>query len=49
MLAGGLRKYRAIEAEDVARAMVSAAVHDGSGKMVYEYDRMLALIKSNGV
>ena len=46
MLVGGLRKYRPMEAEDVARSMVSAAAMEGSGKSVYEYERMMALIKS---
>jgi hypothetical protein len=49
MLVGGLRKYRAIEAEDVARSMVSAAAMEGPGKSVYEYDRMMALIKSGPI
>jgi uncharacterized protein YbjT (DUF2867 family) len=49
MLVGGLRKYRAIEAEDVARAMISAAALDGSGRKTYEYDQMMALIKSGAV
>ena len=46
MLLGGLRKYHPIEAEDVARSMVSVAAMEGSGKSVYEYKRMMALIKS---
>ncbi len=46
ILAGGLRKYRSIEAEDVARAMVLAAELDGSVKKIYEYDQMMAMIES---
>lgn len=49
ILAGGLRKFRSIEAEDVARSMVSAPALEGSGKRVYEYDQMMALIKSGAV
>ena len=49
MLVGGLRKYRPMEAEDVARSMVSAAAMEGSGKSVYEYREMMALIKSGAV
>ena len=47
VLAGGLRKYRAIAAQDVARAMVSAAAMEGSGKRAYDYDEMMALIRSS--
>ncbi len=49
MLVGGLRKYHPIEAEDVARSMVSAAAREGSGKSVYEYNEMMALIRSGAV
>ena len=49
MLVGGLRKYRAIEAKDVSRSMVSAAAMEGPGTRVYEYDQMMALIKSGAV
>jgi uncharacterized protein YbjT (DUF2867 family) len=49
ILAGGLRKYRSIEAEGVARTMVSAAELNGSGKKIYGYDHMIALIKSGAV
>jgi len=44
VLAGGLRKYRAIEAATVARAMVVAANKEVAGCFVYHYDeiRMLA-------
>jgi uncharacterized protein YbjT (DUF2867 family) len=48
VLVGGLRKYRAIAAEDVARAMVAAAAMEGSEKSVHEYDQMTGLIKSSG-
>lgn len=36
LFAGGLMKYRAIEASLVARAMVTAARSDGDGVVVYE-------------
>jgi uncharacterized protein YbjT (DUF2867 family) len=49
MLVGSLRKFRSIQAEDVARAMVSAGAMEGSGKTVYEYDQMMVLIKSRAV
>ena len=42
-LAGGLRKYRAIEAAAVASAMVGAARAGRPGRHVYHYDEMLAL------
>jgi uncharacterized protein YbjT (DUF2867 family) len=48
-LVGGLRKYRSIEAEHVARAMVSAAALEGSGRKIYEYDQMTRLLKPNRV
>jgi len=45
VLIGGLSRYRAIKAEDVARAMVSAAAREVSGKKVYEYEQLKALLK----
>jgi uncharacterized protein YbjT (DUF2867 family) len=36
LFAGALKKYRAITAEDVARAMVTAARSEGDGVVVYE-------------
>ena len=35
---GGLRKYRSIRAETVARAMVKVASHGSAGVHIYEYD-----------
>jgi uncharacterized protein YbjT (DUF2867 family) len=49
MLIGGLRRYRAIEAQDVAISMMSAAAMERSGKTEYEYDQMMALIRSDAV
>jgi uncharacterized protein YbjT (DUF2867 family) len=46
ILMGSLRKYRSIEADEVARAMVAAAVIDGSGKRIYEYDQMMRLVNT---
>ena len=40
LFAGGLRKYRAIAAADVARALVTAARSDGDGVVVYEGARL---------
>ncbi|GAA4327870.1 NAD(P)H-binding protein [Flaviaesturariibacter amylovorans] len=45
-LAGGLRKYKPIEAADVARAMVAKAKADARGNEVLEYDAMFELRKS---
>jgi uncharacterized protein YbjT (DUF2867 family) len=36
LFVGGLAKYRAISAEEVARAMIAAATADGEGMVVYE-------------
>jgi uncharacterized protein YbjT (DUF2867 family) len=40
---GGLKRYRAIAASDVGKAMVAAARRDGSGTSVYEYDQIKEL------
>ena len=40
-LAGGLKKYKAINAADVARAMVSAAKSDKKGMFVHPYEDMM--------
>jgi len=42
LFGGGLKKYRAIEASDVARALVTAARSDGAGVTVYEGDTLFA-------
>jgi uncharacterized protein YbjT (DUF2867 family) len=39
---GGLRRYRPIPAEDVARAMINAAKENRPGFFVYEYDEIKA-------
>jgi uncharacterized protein YbjT (DUF2867 family) len=36
LFAGALKKYRAISADDVASAMITAARSDGDGVVVYE-------------
>ena len=36
LFAGGLKKWRAVDADDVARAMVHAARSEGDGVVVYE-------------
>jgi uncharacterized protein YbjT (DUF2867 family) len=43
LLVGGLRKYRPIPAETVARAMAGAAAAREPGRRVYHYDEMVAL------
>ena len=45
MLAGPLRKYRAIPAGTVAEAMVSAANSEARGVHVYHYDEILRLAR----
>jgi uncharacterized protein YbjT (DUF2867 family) len=44
LLAGGFRKYRAIEASTVARAMVAAAKTSLAGTFVYHYDEIRNLL-----
>lgn len=46
LLVGSFRRYRAIQAEEVARAMVAASAIGGSGKRIYEYDQMMALVEA---
>jgi uncharacterized protein YbjT (DUF2867 family) len=48
LLIDGLRKYHSIAAEEVARAMVAAALSGGSGRKVYDYDRMMMLLEKPG-
>lgn len=43
LLLGGLRRYRPIEADRVAAAMVAAAATRGSGTRVYHYDELISL------
>lgn len=45
MLRGGLRKYRAISSEEVARAMLHAALGPTEGVHLHEYDSLLRLQK----
>ncbi|HTN07559.1 NAD(P)H-binding protein [Agriterribacter sp.] len=45
LLAGSLKKYRAIEAPDVAKAMLAAAKSGKTGINVYEYAQMKMLLK----
>jgi uncharacterized protein YbjT (DUF2867 family) len=40
LLAGKWRKYKAIEARDVAAAMIEASKHNNEGFTIYEYDEM---------
>ena len=46
LLVSGLRKYRAIEAAQVARAMIAATVSNATGVHVYEHDQIIALIRT---
>jgi len=41
---GGMRRYRAIAASTVGRAMVAAARNGGSGTIIHEYDSILRLV-----
>jgi uncharacterized protein YbjT (DUF2867 family) len=43
LFAGGWRKYKPVQAEAVARAMLKASLADNSGTTIYEYDRIKAL------
>jgi uncharacterized protein YbjT (DUF2867 family) len=42
-LIGGLRRYRAIQAATVGKAMVAAARQEESGTKIYEYDQIVPL------
>ena len=42
LFAGGWRKYKPVQAEAVARAMLKASLTDNSGSNMYEYDRIQA-------
>ena len=44
-LVGGLRKYRAIPAETVARAMVGGAQSNATGVQIYQHDEIESLSK----
>lgn len=46
LMLGGLRRYRAISAAKVGRAMVAAAKRGGSRVMVYYYDEIIGLARS---
>lgn len=46
-LAGPLRKYRAIPAEDVARAMVTASKQGAPGRHVYHFGEIMSLSRVN--
>ena len=46
LLAGGLARYRAIDALDVARAMHAAATRDVGGVHLYEGESLFALGRS---
>jgi len=48
MFAGGLARYRAIDAGDVARAMHAAAKRDGPGVRIYEGKELFALAAADG-
>ena len=46
LLLGSFKKYRAIQGETVAAAMVNAAKQEVEGKFIYEYDAMELLTRS---
>lgn len=46
ILVGPLRKYRAIPAETVARAMLNAALQDSRGASIHKSDELFLLAKS---
>jgi len=46
LLAGSLRKYKPIQASEVAKAMVAAAKKDATGVNIYTYDEIIALARS---
>ena len=46
VLLGSFKKYRAIQGETVAAAMVNAAKQEVEGKFIYEYDAMELLTRS---
>ncbi len=48
LLVGGLRRYRPIEAEDVARALVGTVLRDDEGVFAHEHDAIVALARSAG-
>jgi len=41
---GGLRRYRAISAATLGKAMVAAARRGGQGVMIYHYDEIVSLV-----
>ena len=45
LLIGPLRKYKPIQASDVAKAMVAAAKKDITGTHIYSYDEMKSICK----
>jgi uncharacterized protein YbjT (DUF2867 family) len=47
-MAGGLKRYRAISAENVGKAMVAAAKQSKSGISIYEYHQIMQLAAGGG-
>ncbi len=45
LLAGSFKKYRGINAADVAQAMVATSKLDVKGMVVHHYDDMMKMIK----
>jgi uncharacterized protein YbjT (DUF2867 family) len=45
MFVGSLRKYKGIEASDVARAMIKLALNDQKGVIVVESDKLKEIAK----
>lgn len=49
LFVGRYKKYRAIEASEVAKAMVLVGTGNGKGVHIYEYQKMMKVIKENQV
>jgi uncharacterized protein YbjT (DUF2867 family) len=47
LLVGGLRRYRAVSAEEVAAAAVAAARDPAPGRLVWEYEQIHAAAGSD--
>jgi len=46
---GGFRKYRAIEASTLARAMIAAVGRGEPGRHIYRFDEIQALAKQSAL
>src|SRR5207237_2895247 len=46
VMMGALQKYKPVDAEDVAKAMIAAANKQEAGRHIYEYKTIVQLAKS---